>query len=111
MGLASIQNIPDDDISFQQWAFSHAGHHTDLNRRIYELFNIAVPGYVLYPFSQADESIWEYYHQITHSNMDAVLGITGNNLLGINWKDQGELSVWIELNFSEHLQASAILGV
>lgn len=107
--LTSLYNIPSDDPSFDEWAFNHAAHHYDIVRRIYEVYKIAVPQYILYP--SVRQEFPEYLHQIMHEDMDSVLNISGNNLLGINWQDSGELSVWLGLNASEHIQASDILKV
>jgi len=46
-----------------------------------------------------------------HDNFNEILGIQGQDLTGINWKDQNLLSAWIWLNGSEHYQASQILEI
>jgi hypothetical protein len=46
-----------------------------------------------------------------HDNQNGILGIEGQDLTGIDWKDQRTLASWIFLNSNEHYQASAILEV
>lgn len=91
------------------WAFAHMAHHRDINRKIYELVAISLPEYILDPVNPDDTGDWEYLHQLTHDNQNALLGIQGQDLTGINWRDPRLLSSWIFLNSNEHLQASNIL--
>lgn len=111
MGLASIFNIPDTPEARLVWSFNHMAHHRDIIRRIYETRRLATPEYAIDPININDMAVWGYQHQQMHNNMNAVLGINGNDLVDVNWKDPGELSEWIQLNGSEHYQAGNILGV
>lgn len=111
MALASIANVPSNAITLRQWAFSHMAHHRDINRRILETENIAVPEYILDPLDPTDMQSWLYQHQAMHNNQNAILGIAGNNLIQVQWTDPGQLTNWIQLNFREHFDASEILGV
>lgn len=111
MGLASIANVPDDQNTTDEWAFSHMAHHRDIIRVLNEKHNIILPEYSLDPIDPNDFGLWGYQHQIMHNQMNAVLGIAGQDLVDVSWKDQEQRSVWIDLNFTEHLKANAILGV
>lgn len=111
MGLAAIANTPTDKNSMDQWAFSHMAHHRDIIRVIQMNYNIILPEYILDPLDPNDLGTWGYQHQIMHNQMDAILGIAGNDLVDVSWKDEAERSSWIDLNFREHLQANQILGV
>jgi hypothetical protein len=111
MGIASIANVPDSVDSTETWAFNHMAHHRDINRVIYQLFKIALPEYSLDPFNPNDFGVFGYQHQTMHNNQNAVLGIAGQDLTDVDWKDLGQRTVWIQLNFNEHYQASNILGV
>lgn len=110
-GLADLYNVPGSDEERAQWAFAHMAHHRDINRRIYELVKIALPEYILDPVNPADDGTWEYQHQIMHDNQNSLLGIEGQDLTGVDWKNPNELSAWVFLNGSEHYQASAILEI
>lgn len=111
MGVAAIYNVPEDPASLLEWSFNHMAHHRDINRRIWELYNVRIDEYSLDPMNPKDLGVWGYQHQLMHNDQNAVLGISGNDLLDVNWQDQGEREVWILLNASEHYRASNILGV
>jgi hypothetical protein len=110
-GLADLYNVPSNDEERAQWSFAHMAHHRDINRRIYELVKIALPEYILDPVNPSDSGEWEYQHQLMHDAQNGLLGIQGQDLTGIDWKDQRILSGWIFLNSNEHYQASNILEI
>ena len=111
MGLAAIFNVPTDQQSTDEWAFSHAAHHRDINRVIFEKFGLVIPDYNLDPFNPEDTGTFGYQHQQMHNLQNAILGISGNDLVDVAWADPEERQGFIELNAKEHLQANAILGV
>lgn len=111
MGLGNIANVPADQQSTDEWAFSHAAHHRDINRAIFEKFGAVIPDFILDPFDPNDTGTFGYQHQQMHNLQNAILGISGNDLVDVSWQNEEERSQWIDLNMREHLQANAILGV
>lgn len=111
MGLATLYNAPADIESLMTWSFSHAGHHTQIIQFTLTQKNTILTPYILDPLNPDDMLLWEYQHQIMHNQMNSVLGIAGQNLVGIDWKDPEALSDFIDVNASEHLQANTILGI
>jgi hypothetical protein len=109
--IASLYNVPSTDNERAQWAFAHMAHHRDINRVIYQLVKVVLTEYVLDQIDPNDTGRWEYQHQIMHDAQNQVLGIQGQDLTGIDWKDQRLLSAWIQLNANEHLQAADILEI
>lgn len=109
--VASLYNVPTDDAERVAWSFAHMAHHRDINRAIYELVKIALPEYLIDPININDTGNWQYLHQLMHFNQDALLGISGYDLLEVDWKDLGSLQGWIYLNAQEHYQAAQILGI
>lgn len=110
-GLANLANVPSTDEERAQWSFAHMAHHRDIAEKIYVLLKLALPEYILDPVDVDDTGTWEYQHQLVHDEQNQLLGIDGQDLTGINWKDQNELTAWVQLNFNEHYQASAILEI
>ncbi len=110
-GLANLANVPVSDQERSEWAFAHMVHHRDIAERIYVLTKLALPEYILDPIDPNDTGTWEYQHQLMHDNQNQLLGIDGQDLTGLDWKDQNLLAAWVQLNFVEHYQASAILEV
>jgi len=111
MGLASIFNVPTDQATTDEWAFSHMAHHRDINRKIFEIHGIEIPEYVLDPFNPNDTGTFGYQHQEMHNYQNAVLGIAGNDLVDVSWRNEEERASWIQLNAIEHLQANQVLGI
>ena len=110
-GLSDLANVPSTDEERAIWSFVHMAHHRDISARIYLLVKVALPEYILDPINPNDSGDWEYQHQIMHDNQNELLGIAGQDLTGIDWRDQRLLAGWIFLNSSEHYQASNILGI
>ena len=110
-GLADLANVPSTDQERAQWSFAHMAHHRDIAQAIYSLVKIALPEYILDPVDPNDAGQWEYQHQLMHDNQNALLGIDGQDLTGVDWKNPNELAGWIFLNMNEHFQASNILGI
>ena len=111
MGLASIANIPEDDQSFAAWSFSHMAHHRDITRRIFEAYGVEIPLYQIDEFDPRNPGAWYDQHQQMHNSQNTVLRIAGNNLDDVDWTDANQRAAWVWLNFTEHQQAGAILGV
>ena len=116
MGLADLANVPNSQQDLAIWASLHMVHHRDILRRVREVYKIQLDEYsldplIIDPAGFDNVGSWGYQHQIMHNQMDAVLQIAGNDLTEVNWTDQGERAEWIFLNFVEHQQAGAKLGV
>lgn len=109
MAVAAIFNVPSTPDELNAWSFAHAAHHRDINRVIQRSFNITIPEFVLDPINPEAIEGWAQQHQQMHTQMDAVLGIAGFDLLEVDWKNRNELAGWIYLNAQEHYQASALL--
>ncbi len=110
-GLANLSNVPGTDAERAQWAFAHMAHHRDINHAIYNLLKIALPEFPLDPIDVNDTGTWEYQHQVAHDNFNLILGIDGQDLTGVDWKDTNLLAGWVFLNSNEHKQASDILEI
>ena len=109
--IAALYNVPSTEPEFNTWAFAHAAHHRDIDRAIYMATGTEVQAYVLDPFDRANPGVWLYQHQLMHQNEDAILGISGYDLLDVDWNDQNQLAGWILLNATEHMQAANILRI
>ena len=110
-GLAALYNVPGTESEMAQWAFAHQANHRDINRVIYQVLKLQLPTYVLDPINARDIEVWLYQHQQLHQAMDTVLGISGYDLLDVNWQDPNDRAGWILLNSDEHRQACDELGL
>lgn len=112
-GIASLLNVPGTVAELNDWNFAHAAEHVDINRLIYQNYQISLPSFVLDPMdpTRPDFYNWLYLHQQMHTLQDDILGISGYDLLDVDWKDAGQRAGWIQLHENEHYQASNILGI
>lgn len=109
--IAALYNVPSNENETNNWAFAHACHHRDINRRIYLATGVALEEFILDPLDPNDIGVWLRQHQTMHQDFEGVLGLEGFDLLDVDWKDQQELAGWIILNGTTHLQAANILGI
>ena len=109
--VAALYNVPSTRSELNIWAFAHAAHHRDINRTIYLATGTQLPEYVLDPLNPENIGVWMYQHQLMHQNQDAVLGISGYDLLDAELQDANQLAGWILLNATEHMQAADILRI
>lgn len=111
MALMVIQEVPADPASFLTWSFTHAAHHKDIIRVIFERNGPILSEYVLDPFNPIDMQSWLYQHQLMHDAQNAVLGIAGYNLTALDWEADNEVLTWFWNHGQEHYQAGALLNL
>jgi hypothetical protein len=110
-GIASLYNVPGTADELAEWSFDHMAHHRDIISKIYALENVQLPEYILDPIDPNNPGVWEYQHQLMHDAQNFVLGIQGQDLTGVDWKDQNLMTAWVFLNAQEHFQAADILEI
>lgn len=111
MSLASIFQIPQTPDDLSVWSFSHAAHHRDIIRVIFQKTQKHLDEYVLDPFDPVNPQNWPALHQTMHDQMNAALGIGGYNLIDPNWQDADALVSWSVLHAQEHYRVGSILGL
>lgn len=111
MSIANLLNVPTDQQERDDWTFTHMVHHRDVNEQIFILTGVRIDEYVLDPVDPQRSTGWEDQHQAMHAAVNAVLGISGLDLTGIEWDKPTILSGWIFSNFTEHRQWANQLGV
>lgn len=109
--IASLYNVPTTEGELSTWSFLHAAHHADINRVVLETRGVQLPAYILDPFDPRNIQVWLDQHQDLHTQMDAVLGISGFNLDSVEWEDENQRAGWIFLQAQEHYTAAAILEI
>lgn len=111
MGLPYLYTQPTDDASWRRWSFNHAANHYDLIAAAQSQKNATLQQFILDPMDPDDLGMWQYNHQISHSQLNAVLGTQGFDLLSLDWQNPAEFEEWLRLNGDEHTRLSAALGV
>lgn len=110
-GVAGLFNVASTSEEFQTWSFVHAAHHRDINRIVYQLLGDVLPETVLDPFDPQDPEGWLQQHQLMHQQVDAILGVEGNNLINVDMRDHAQFSGWVFLNADEHFKIANLLGL
>lgn len=96
---------------FLEWSFWHENDHTEIRQAIQKKLLIILPVYILIDVTEKVTSDWLRRHQQAHNDFTQVLGISGNDLESVDFQDAGEAQVWFNLQFEEHRQARAVLGI
>lgn len=109
--IAALFNVPEGREELDTWASAHARHHVDINRYIYQRTGLSLPEFVLEPIDPNNIAGWDEHHVIMHQNQDALLGIDGYDLSGVDFNDLDNLTAWIQLNAVEHREAEDILQI
>ena len=109
--LAVLYNVFNDDRGLAQFSIANNDEHVRINKAILAQYEVEMPTYILDPISLNNPSIWLYTHQNVHNLMNAVLGIAGNDLSDVDFKDKSQVASWIWLHAQEHYQAAEKLGL
>lgn len=109
--LANLLNAPVKGEDFSYFTSNNAEQHFNIINAISRLHGVHLLEYQLDPVSDVDFSDWLWRHQYTHNDMNAFLGIEGNDLSTLDLNNPIALQEWTYLHFSEHYQANNILGI
>jgi hypothetical protein len=109
--LASLFNVFKDQNGMSQFSFANNDSHVRINNAIHAKYNYVIPTYVLDPIPFHDLPAWLNTHQNIHDYVDSALGIAGNDLSDVDWRNTDQLESWIWLHAQEHYQAETSLGI
>lgn len=109
MSVADLANVPQTQEEMLIYSALHMAHHIDVNAAILSLHNITLPAFPLDPITP-DDPAWGYLHQEMHNNNDAILGVSGFDLIEVNWRDPQQRAAWAWLNFQLHYQEAQATG-
>jgi len=111
--LATLFNIFQDQVGMSQFAFANADLHDRQNAAILQRYSVSLPAYVLDPISLENTGLenWLQIHQDIHTRTNSILGIAGNDLSDVDFRNPNQVASWIWLHAQEHVQASNKLGL
>lgn len=110
MMLASLYNTPHTTPEFQQWLFHNYAEHHLLIQGIKKKYNIQLTEYCINPLLVDNIRQFLIIHQQMHDDMDAVLGISGNDFTDIDFDKPDSVESFLFLHADEHRQANQKLG-
>jgi hypothetical protein len=111
MSVADIFNFPATEQDTAQWSILHMILHRSQLREVFLRYNTVLQEYVLDPIPTDDPRLWLQQHQQMHNDVDAVLGLSSENLTEVDWEDQGSKAGWIQAHAQLHQQETNALGI
>jgi len=109
--LAAVLAINPADTDFSSWAYNHFQDHLEIRGGIQTVNNINLPLREIDEINFDDLQSWFERHQLMHNEFNAVLKLQGNDLSIVDWRDLGQRTTWLWLNFREHFNARAALKI
>jgi len=109
--LASLLNVPNDELAWQVWSFNNRAQNAEIRAAILKQKNVNLSEYPLDPIPFDDLTTWLAWNQQAHNDFNGVLGLQGNDLEGVNFEDAGQKQAWLYLNYQELYSASAALSI
>ena len=70
-----------------------------------------IPFYILNPINPDDQRQFLLDHQLSHNFINAALGTLGNDLQDLDFRNQEQVSSWLDLNFIEHQTWEQVAGI
>ena len=109
MSIAALFNVPEDQRTLNTWGFAHMANHRDIIRALNTDYGTNLSEFILDPVDFENSGDWERQHQVMHHEMNAVVGLSGFDLLGLDWKNENRRAAWVLLNATEHRTISDFL--
>lgn len=113
MGLATLLNLPTTPELITQFSFANADSHQKIAAALQAKMTIIIPVYPLDPIPPTQEGLldWGLNHQNAHNAQNEPLGIQGDDITAIDFKNEEQLAAWVQQHFIEHYLAETKLGV
>lgn len=110
MGLPHILYPAPAEDGWEQWLLNNYVQHRAINDATAAQFGITVNQYQIYPVLPENLNDFLQQHQRWHNDMNASLGIPGNDLSSVDFQDEKQMDAWMFLHYQEHLAAVTTLG-
>ena len=112
MTVANLYNVFTEATGKDQFSFSNASLHALQNQAIFVGTGRELSSYVLDPIPTGENLVnWLEAHQDIHNQVNAILGIAGNDLTDVDFNNQEQVAAWVWLHAEEHRQAVQKLGI
>ena len=111
MGLANLFRPAPGDDGWQEFWFNNWIDHQDIQQAIQAQLSVNQEIYIINPWLDSDAAAILQRHQQFHNDMDGALGINGEDLSSIDFKNQRAIEEWVFQHYQDHLAAHQILGI
>lgn len=112
MPVLPLFNAPRSAEDLVKYAWFNADHHIQVTNAIQRTKGLNIETQIIYPLPPPDDmGGWFLSHQSWHSQINSVLGTTGNNLLSVDFNDPAAVRAWAFLHATEHLAWQKATGI
>jgi hypothetical protein len=112
VSTAYLYNVPRSPTEWSEWTFANSDSHRLIVLALQQKYPMMrFDTYALDPLPQTDIPSFLLRHQLMHNQMDAPLGISGQDYTALNFDDPSSLEYLFRLHANEHIQAHSILRI
>lgn len=107
--IASLLNFSGNERLF--WSIANMDLHRRSVTQVFTTHSVSLTLYTLEPIPDNYQESWLQLHQQMHNDLNAVLGLSGNDFSSVDFNNKEELAWWLQLHFEEHRQQAEKLGI
>ena len=107
--IAALFNVPRNPVDMSRFSFHNNDAHVLANRAILAKNSLLLQYYPIDPIPPQDFAGWLYNHQAWHNQVNAIIGVQGNDLSDVDPSKIDEWADWIQVHASEHVQWGDLL--
>ena len=111
MPLPMLFDITASEASLAQFFFWNAQDHIEISQAVQRQKTVNLFQRVLDPVDKDAIDAWMELHQQSHNDINAVLGLSGNDLSDLDFSNERRVREWINLHAQEHLAMRQALKI
>lgn len=113
MTLAAILYPSPTAQGSEEFFWANYQHHLAIIEAVRQTKGVRLQLFQIFPAPQAGQTMttWERQHQRQHDTMNALLGIPGVDLTGLDLKDRTKADAWFFTHFLQHQAAGKLCGM
>lgn len=100
-----------DTRSRETWELNHAADHVEIRQAILAQKSKNLADWVLYPVNWTDLHSFAVKHQMAHNDFNNLLGLSANDLTGVDFNDPKAAAEWNLTHFTEHQAVRTALKI
>lgn len=111
MSLASVLYPGPTQHGLEEFFWANYQHHLALIEAVKQTFGTTMEQFQIYPAGLNPGEEWARQHQRQHDVMNNILGIPGNDLSVVDFKDKKAFDSWAWNHFQMHVAAASLCGL
>jgi hypothetical protein len=109
--LPALLNVPHTNDDWSHFSWDHRDSHDRIRAAIKQQFGVNLTDFQIDPMNPNDMQDWLNNNAQLHNDMNAVLGLQGQNLEIVDLSKDNEKASWINFHYLEHYYAESKLGI